>query len=245
MAANSGFRDVRQSACNQSGRLASIIAACALPGKNQSTLPWRYLIQAETSLQFKGCRIPKRFSVHPEVDDASVAIGFKGIHGLLMVDFTRSFNQFSRDRAKRLPRPSRLHRKGPATMKKIMICFSAGCLGALANSLLVWQFGELGIARWAGVSITPSLSPGWLYPRIVWGGLWGLLFVLPFLKSRFLLKGTLLSLLPTLAMLFFIFPYKSHKGMAGLSLGMLTPVYVLVVNWVWGLATAAAIKFSR
>jgi len=97
-------------------------------------LPLRYLIQAETSLQFKGCRIPKRFSVHPEVDDASVAIGF---------------------------------------------------------------------------------------------------------------KGTLLSLLPTLAMLFFIFPYKSHKGMAGLSLGMWTPVYVLVVNWVWGLATAAAIKFSR
>jgi hypothetical protein len=132
-----------------------------------------------------------------------------------------------------------------STMKKMLVCFSAGCLGALANSFVVWQLGELGIARWAGVSIAPALSPGWLYPRIVWGGLWGLLFVLPFLKSRFVLKGTLLSLLPTLVMLFFIFPYKANQGLAGLRLGMWTPAYVLVVNWVWGLVTAAAIRFSK
>jgi len=130
-------------------------------------------------------------------------------------------------------------------MKKMMVCFSAGCLGALANSLVVWQFGELGIAPWAGVSIAPSLTPGWLYPRIVWGGIWGLLFVLPLLKSRFLLKGTLLSLLPTAVQLFFIFPYQAHKGMAGLSLGMWTPAFVLVYNWVWGVVAAGAIKFSK
>jgi hypothetical protein len=130
-------------------------------------------------------------------------------------------------------------------MKKMMVCFSAGCLGALANSLLVWQFGELGIVRWAGVSIAPSLTPGWLYPRIVWGGIWGLLFVLPFLKSRFLLKGTLLSLLPTAVQLFFIFPSQANKGLAGLSLGMWTPAFVLVYNWVWGVVAAASIKFSK
>lgn len=93
-------------------------------------------------------------------------------------------------------------------MKNLLICFSAGCLGALVNSLVVWQFGELGFSRWAGVSIAPSFTPGWLYPRIVWGGIWGLLFVMPFLKSRFLLKGAILSLLPTAYQLFFIFPYK-------------------------------------
>ena len=130
-------------------------------------------------------------------------------------------------------------------MKKIMICFSAGCLGAVANSLVVWQCGELGITRWAGVSIAPSLTPGWLYPRIVWGGIWGLLFVLPFLKSRFLLKGTLLSLLPTAVQLFFIFPYEANKGLAGLRLGMWTPAFVLVYNWVWGVVAAASIKFSK
>ena len=130
-------------------------------------------------------------------------------------------------------------------MKKLLICFSAGCLGALANSLVVWWFGELGIARWAGVSIAPSLTPGWLYPRIVWGGIWGLLFVLPFLRSRFLLKGTLLSLLPTAVQLFVIFPYKANKGPAGLSLGMWTPAFVLVYNWVWGIVAAVTIKYSK
>ena len=66
-------------------------------------------------------------------------------------------------------------------MKNLLICFSAGCLGGLANSFVVWQFGEQGIARLLGVSIAPTLTPAWLYPRIVWGGIWGLLFILPFL----------------------------------------------------------------
>lgn len=130
-------------------------------------------------------------------------------------------------------------------MKKMLVCFSAGCLGALANSLVVWQFGELGIARWAGVAIAPSLSAAWLYPRIVWGGIWGLLFVLPFLKTRFLLKGSLLSLLPTAVQLLIIFPYNANKGLAGLSLGMWTPAFVLVYNWVWGVVAAATIRFSK
>ena len=59
---------------------------------------------------------------------------------------------------------------------------AAGCLGGLVNSLVVWQGGELGIARWAGVTMAPVLSARWLYPRIVWGGIWGLLFLLPALK---------------------------------------------------------------
>ena len=130
-------------------------------------------------------------------------------------------------------------------MKKILVCFAAGCLGALINSLFAWQAGELGLTRWAGVSIAPSLTVGWLYPRIVWGGLWGMMFVLPFLKSRFLIKGTLISLAPTAAQLLFFFPYKSAHGLFGLNLGMWTPVYVLAANWVWGVVTAAAIRFSR
>ncbi|BBO82619.1 hypothetical protein [Desulfosarcina ovata] len=130
-------------------------------------------------------------------------------------------------------------------MKKILICFAAGCLGALVNSLVVWQAGELGLARWAGVAMAPALSARWLYPRIVWGGLWGLLFVLPFLKSRVLLKGTLISLVPTAVLLFFLYPFKMHKGMLGMNLGMWTPVLVLVYGWVWGVTTAATIRFSR
>lgn len=130
-------------------------------------------------------------------------------------------------------------------MKKLLIFFAAGCLGALANSIAVWLFGYLGITSLFGVSISPALSPGWLYPRLVWGGLWGLLFVLPILKSRILYKGAVLSLLPTAVQLFVVFPYKAHKGMAGLELGLLTPLFVLFFNWVWGAVTALTIKFQK
>ncbi len=126
-----------------------------------------------------------------------------------------------------------------------MIYFAAGCLGALANSLTVWLFGHFEITKAMDVAIAPTLNPAWLYPRIVWGGIWSLLFLLPFMKSKLLLKGTLLSLAPTAIQLFVVFPYKAHKGMAGLELGLLTPLFVVFFNWVWGFVTALGIKFAR
>ncbi len=130
-------------------------------------------------------------------------------------------------------------------MNKLLIFFAAGCLGALANSVAVWLFGDLGITRAAGVSISPALNPNWLYPRIVWGGIWGLLFTLPVLNTRLLAKGAVLSLFPTAIQLFVVFPYKANKGLAGLELGLLAPVFVLFFNWVWGVVTAATIKLAK
>jgi hypothetical protein len=130
-------------------------------------------------------------------------------------------------------------------MKKLLICFAAGCAGALANSITVWAFGNYGITKSLGVSIVPALSSSWLYPRIVWGGIWGLLFILPMLDSKLLRKGSILSLFPTAVQLFVVFPFKAGKGMAGLELGVLTPLLVLFFNWVWGIATAIIIKFAK
>ncbi len=130
-------------------------------------------------------------------------------------------------------------------MKKILIYFAAGCLGALANSLTVWLFGDFGITKNFSVSIAPTLSPAWLYPRIVWGGIWGLIFVLPLLNSKLIRKGSLLSLFPTAVQLFIVFPYKANKGMAGLDLGLLTPLFVIFFNWIWGVITALTIKLSK
>jgi len=130
-------------------------------------------------------------------------------------------------------------------MKKLLIFFAAGCLGALANSIVVWLFGYYGITTSVDVSIAPSLSSAWLYPRVVWGGIWGLFFILPILRSKLLLKGTVLSLLPTAVQLFVVFPLKAHKGMAGLELGLYTPLFVIFFNGVWGVVTAVAIKVVR
>ena len=130
-------------------------------------------------------------------------------------------------------------------MKTLLIFFSAGCLGALANSIALWLFGYFGITTSLGVSLAPALTPNYLYPRIVWGGLWGLLFILPMLKSRLLLKGAVLSLFPTVVQLFVVFPLKANKGIAGVELGLLTPVFVLFFNWVWGFFSALTIKIAR
>lgn len=130
-------------------------------------------------------------------------------------------------------------------MKKLLICFAAGCLGGLANSIAVWLVGYLGMAKSLGVSIAPALTPEWLYPRIVWGGIWGFLFLLTIMKSKTVTRATLFSLFPTLVQLFVIFPFKANKGMAGIDLGLLTPAFVVVYNWLWGVVTALAIKFSK
>jgi hypothetical protein len=130
-------------------------------------------------------------------------------------------------------------------MKKLLIFFAAGCLGAVANSVVVWLFGDFGITPSLGVSITPTLSAEWLYPRVVWGGIWGLFFILPFLPSKLLLKGSILSLLPTAFQLFVVFPVMAGKGMAGFELGALTPIFVVFFNWIWGIVTALTIKWAE
>lgn len=130
-------------------------------------------------------------------------------------------------------------------MKRVLICYGAGCLGGLVNSLAVWAFGKYGITAALGVKLAPALTPEWLYPRIVWGGIWGLLFVPPLLNSRPVAKGLLMSIFPTLIQLLVVFPVQAKKGYLGLELGAMTPLFVVVFNAIWGVAAALAIRGSK
>lgn len=116
--------------------------------------------------------------------------------------------------------------------------FSAGCLGAVANSLLVWAFGALGVTQTLGVAIAPVLTPEWLYPRIVWGGLWGFLFLITRPSWSWWAQGLFLSLGPTAVQLLLVFPLKTPAGLLGLGLGAATPFFVLLFNAAWGLVAA-------
>jgi len=126
--------------------------------------------------------------------------------------------------------------------QRMTATFSAGCLGGLINSLALWLIGQAGITAELGVKLAPSLSPQWLYPRIVWGGIWGFLFLLPVLRNDTLLQGLILSLGPTLVQLFLVFP-ESGKGLLGLHLGTWTPAFVLFFNAIWGVTAAIWIKY--
>jgi hypothetical protein len=120
--------------------------------------------------------------------------------------------------------------------------FTAGSLGGLANALVVWLCGNLGITAALGVAIAPALTPAMIYHRMVWGGIWGFVFLLPFLKSSIFWRGLIWSLGPTLVQLWVVFPMKAGKGQMGMELGVLTPLFVVLFNAVWGWVAALWLK---
>lgn len=130
-------------------------------------------------------------------------------------------------------------------MKNLPLYFVAGCFGALINTLAIWLCDNFGIIEAVQVDMQPSYTEAWFYRRIVWGGICGLLFLLPIGKSNLFLKGTLLSLVPSLFQLLYVHPYINGTGFGGLALGTMTPALVLFFNWVWGIATATGIKSFR
>jgi hypothetical protein len=128
------------------------------------------------------------------------------------------------------------------TIYGLSIVFAAGSAGGLSNSIAVWIFGIFGITEALSVNIAPPLTPSWLYPRIVWGGIWGILFLLPIAIRSYPLKGLIYSLGPTIVQLFIVFPLKANKGMMGFELGILTPLFVLIFNAIWGIQASIIIK---
>lgn len=120
-------------------------------------------------------------------------------------------------------------------VRRLSLAFAAGAAGGVVNSLAVWLAGTSGVAAALHVSIAPALTPAWLYPRVVWGGLWGFLLLVPLAVRGPIQRGLLLSLGPTLFQLFFVFPVRAHQGVLGLGLGTLTPVLVVVFNALWGI----------
>lgn len=126
------------------------------------------------------------------------------------------------------------------------VCFCAGMLGALCSSLAAWQAGQFGLPAMLDVRMAPSLTLPWLYSRLVWGGLWGLIYFLAVgpLKSRrhWARKGLWISLLPTLHQLLFVYPYMTGHAWLGQDLGAFTPLFVVLYNLIWGFCTGVCCR---
>jgi len=133
----------------------------------------------------------------------------------------------------------------PAFFRQLSVCFTAGLIGGLTNAIFVWGTGAFGLSAMMGVAIAPAWTPPWLYQRLVWGGIWGLAFVLPILSGSILARGFVFGLGPTAVQLLVVFPKMLGKGMYGLELGHLTPVYVVLANTVWGVAAAWWMSISE
>jgi hypothetical protein len=57
-------------------------------------------------------------------------------------------------------------------------------------------------------------------------------------------RGILLSFAPTVVQLFYVLPFMAGKGVLGLGLGKLTPVFVCFYNAIWGFCTALWLRIT-
>jgi hypothetical protein len=130
------------------------------------------------------------------------------------------------------------------TFKKLSLIFAAGAFGGLLKGLTAWLCGAWGINALLGSQFAPMLTPLWVYQHMVWGGLWAFLFLLPLKKLAYVSLGIIYSLPQTLIALVILMP-KMGKGPLGLQMGFMTPVLILFFGFVWGIATALWLKWSR
>jgi len=129
----------------------------------------------------------------------------------------------------------------PRSGALLSVCFVSGLLGGVAKSLFLWSCYNWGIFQFIKVNLTQHLSLPNLYPAMFSGGLWALLYFLtvgtPRQRKHWVRKGLWFSLIPTLVSLFYLYPSVYHKGLAGMNLGLLMPLVIMVGNLVWGFFT--------
>jgi hypothetical protein len=133
-------------------------------------------------------------------------------------------------------------------LRALSFTFSAGVFGAIMNSVAVVLFSHFGWALAGGYKLHVNLSPPsiyqWIYQRLIWGGLWGFLFLTPFLRSMPPVRIVVLAMGPALFQLFVVFPYLVNKGFLGLELGSSTPLFVIGFNIVWALFAEIWLKIT-
>lgn len=123
--------------------------------------------------------------------------------------------------------------------------FAAGALAGLITTILLWIVGQVGIFILLGVPFAPPLTTSMIYTRVVWGGMWGLLFLLPVLPAwRWRMRGLLYGIVPSAAALLLFNPLKDGLGLFGLEMGLMWPVFVIAFNVLWGYLAGAWLDLS-
>lgn len=129
-------------------------------------------------------------------------------------------------------------------IRNISIVFAAGCVGGLLKSLMVAFMGASGLFEAFGIKFSPVSDPGLFYQRVISGGIYGFLLLIPLLARRPVWRGLAFSLLPTVLEWSMLYPFQS-SGMLGQDAGLATPMMMLVINGFWGIAASYWLKISR
>lgn len=126
-----------------------------------------------------------------------------------------------------------------AWLRQVALCFAAGAAGGFAKCAVSWGAARGGVTVVVGLHGATALQPGALYARIVWGGLWALLFLLPPLRRSVLFGGVVAAVVVTL-MQWVVLPLWWHAAIHFAPLPMLD---ALLLNMVWGLVAAALLRW--
>ncbi|ODA24051.1 hypothetical protein [Photobacterium damselae] len=104
-------------------------------------------------------------------------------------------------------------------IKHITLALGTGFVGSVANAIAIYLINPL-----QGL---PSPDHIFIYKQVFWGGLWALLYLLPWFKQTWYIKGTLAGLLASLCT-FFVF-----QSIPITAINLIKAFVVNVVLWGW------------
>lgn len=122
-------------------------------------------------------------------------------------------------------------------LRKVSGAYTGGAVGALAATGILWLLGRAGLTARFDIGLRADLAPSALYWQVVWGGIWGLMLLLPLWKGQPVRRGLLFALGPVAAMLFLVFP-RAGRGYLGMGYGQFAPLLVLALGLLWGIIAA-------
>ncbi len=129
-------------------------------------------------------------------------------------------------------------------LRKLSLAYVSGTVAALVACLVFWLLGRDGVTAWMGVDLAPRLTTGWLYSRLVFGGLCGLLLALPVLPNQVPVRAVLISLAPAAYILLVFFP-NLGRGLFGFGYGAMTPMLIGALCLLWGLLASGWYRLVR
>jgi hypothetical protein len=122
-----------------------------------------------------------------------------------------------------------------------------GALAGLVHGLLTEFAGSVGLTVLLGVGVDIDLSAGQYLVRALYGSAWGVALgvLYPAVPGEgFAAKGATFSLLPSLYILFVVYPVFMGLGVLGVRQGLLTFPLVLLGNACAGLVAAWVISWG-
>lgn len=131
-------------------------------------------------------------------------------------------------------------------LRDLALCFAAGSAGGAAKGVVVWICAHFPATAAFGAQLAGALHAqnlpyaNGLYPRIVWGGLCGFLFLLPLARNAPLVSGFLWGLLLTIVQ-WLLLPLLH----GGLRFALLPIIATLLLNCVWGWVAALLLRGIR